>query len=397
MRETAPLWALCSVNDEALSDKTDPGFSFEYVDISNVSEGHINDDLETLVFAAAPSRARRIARPGDVIVSTVRTYLRAIARVDETENQRIYSTGFAVLRPDREHVDPRYIGYVLGCDQVMDEIVATSVGVSYPAIQASALHRIRVPFASFDAQKRIADYLDRETGEIDAMIAKLDELAGTLEIRRTAVIDRAFVHTLDAPTVAVHLLADVTVGIVVEPSKLYVPRGTGVPALRGLNIAPGRILSENIVDISHEGHKAHSKSELRTGDVVTVRTGRVGTTAVVTDEWDGSNAIDLVITRLHDGNDARFFYWFLASSVARAQIDNDSVGSVQSHFNVGALNRLRAPLVDPDEQKRIAAHLDEATARIDRMLAKVADLKALLLERRSALITDVVTGRKDIA
>lgn len=75
----------------------------------------------------------------------------------------------------------------------------------------------------------------------------------------------------------------------------------------------------------------------------------------------------------------------------------ETVGAVQSHFNVGALKRLRIPLADLDEQNRIADHLDEATSKIDAMLAKVAELKALLIERRAALVTDVITGRKDIA
>lgn len=237
-----------------------------------------------------------------------------------------FNQGCKAIIPERRE-DLRYLGHALVAHRMA--LQAAGRGTTFLELSTTELASFGIPWPGADARTAIAEYLDRETGEIDAMIAKLDELAGTLETRRTAVIDRAFVHTLDAPTVAVHLLADVTVGIVIEPSKLYVPQGTGVPALRGLNIAPGRILSENIVDISHEGHEAHSKSELRTGDVVTVRTGRVGTTAVVTDEWDGSNAIDLVITRLHDGNDARFFYWYLASSVARAQIDNDSVGSVQ--------------------------------------------------------------------
>lgn len=55
------------------------------------------------------------------------------------------------------------------------------------------------------------------------------------------------------------------------------------------------------------------------------------------------------------------------------------------------------PVNTLDEQIKIADQLDEAAARVDAMLAKVTDLKALLLERRAALITDVVTGRKEVA
>lgn len=66
-------------------------------------------------------------------------------------------------------------------------------------------------------------------------------------------------------------------------------------------------------------------------------------------------------------------------------------------INVRDLFVLTIPLPSSDEQCSVVKKLDEATARVDAMLAKVADLKALLLERRAALITDVVTGRKEVA
>ena len=61
------------------------------------------------------------------------------------------------------------------------------------------------------------------------------------------------------------------------------------------------------------------------------------------------------------------------------------------------MNRARVPVPPREEQRRIADHLDEVTGKIDAMLAKVAELKSLLIERRAALITDVVTGRKAVA
>lgn len=384
------------MNDKVLSESTDSGFEFEYVDISNVSEGNISEEVDTYAFKSAPSRARRVARSGDVVVSTVRTYLRAIAQVPDHMSSRIFSTGFAVLHP-AEQTDPRYLAYAIGSRQIIDEIVAASFGVSYPAIQGSTLHRISVPWHEPAAQTAIADYLDRETGEIDAMLGKMNDLAQTLKTRRDAVIDLAFAEMAEAKELALQMTADVTVGIVIEPSKLYVPEGTGVPALRGLNVASGKILSDDMVNISVEGHERHLKSALQEGDLVTVRTGQAGVSAVVPSEWGGANAIDLVITRPHRGLVAKYLYWFLCSTPARDQMSMETVGAVQSHFNVGALKRLRIPLADLDEQNRIADHLDEATSKIDAMLAKVAELKALLIERRAALVTDVITGRKDIA
>lgn len=316
-----------------------------------------------------------------------------IGHIGIVSDKVAFNQGCKAIVPDRSE-DLPYLGHALVAHR--KALQAAGRGTTFFELSTTELASFGIPWPGPETRAAIAAYLDRETGEIDAMLGKLDALAETLEVRRRSAVDRAFFQAFKGPTIPVQMIADVTVGIVIEPAKLYVPYGQGVPALRGINVAPGQILSENIVHISRDGHAAHLKSELRAGDVVTVRTGRVGTTAVVSDAWDGANAIDLVITRLRGGHDSGFFYWYLLTSIAREQIDNESVGSVQSHFNVGALKRLRVPKLDKNEQKRIADHLDEVTGKIDAMLAKVAELKALLLERRAALITDVVTGRKEV-
>ncbi|WP_426625365.1 restriction endonuclease subunit S [Leifsonia sp. McL0607] len=304
-----------------------------------------------------------------------------------------FNQGCKAIIPERPE-DLRYLAYCLIANRKGLEAVGR--GTTFTELSTTELAAFRVPWPAQSQRMLVADFLDRETNKVDVMLGRLAELVELLIARREAIVDRAFSVLLDLPTVSVQMVADVTVGIVVEPAKLYVDDG-GVPALRGLNISPGKILAEDVVRISHEGHAANLKSELRTGDLVTVRTGRVGSTAVVSDEWSGANAIDLVITRPQPGIVPQFMYWLLSSSASRRHIDAVAVGSVQSHFNVGALKRLRVPIVDVCAQQRIADQLDDATGKVDAMLAKVGDLKSLLLERRTALITDVVTGRKEIA
>lgn len=68
-----------------------------------------------------------------------------------------------------------------------------------------------------------------------------------------------------------------------------------------------------------------------------------------------------------------------------------------AHFTVEKVESFRIPFHGRDKHERIAEHLDEVTGNIDVMLTKVAELKALLVERRAALISDVVTGRKKVA
>lgn len=379
---------MCSVNDEALSDKTDRHFSFEYVDISNVSEGHINDDLETLTFAAAPSRARRIARPGDVIVSTVRTYLRAIARVKETDDQRVYSTGFAVLRPDPKAVDSRYIRYVLGSDQVMDEIVATSVGVSYPAIQATALQRIRVPFAPFDDQQRIADYLDCETGEIDVMVARLDDVARGLRSRRSGVCSALLAPLFEADTVPLWaILTPVKDQNHPHEEVLSVYREYGV-----------------ILKSSRDDNNNRTPDDLTTyqmvhpGDVV-INKMKAWQGSLGVSEHRGIVSPDYQVARPATDVEPKYLHAVLRSPAMIPLYRSRSIGVRPSQWRLywHDFADFRIPLPTLDEQLRIADHLGEVTSKIDAMLAKVADLKSLLLERRAALITDVVTGKKEVA
>src|SRR5699024_10458018 len=106
------------------------------------------------------------------------------------------STGFAVFRPRGTH--PGFLGYALLNDQFLHEVVARSVGVSYPAISASALASVSIYVPDLETQALIADYLDRETAEIDAFIADQEELIALLTERRAATIAQAVTKGLDS-------------------------------------------------------------------------------------------------------------------------------------------------------------------------------------------------------
>jgi len=129
---------LSSINDEVLNEKTDPRFELIYVDIGGVDQYQGIVASEELVFETAPSRARRIVRDGDVIISTVRTYLRAIAPIKHPESNLIVSTGFAVIRPSSA-LESNFAPYALRASHFIESVVANSDGVSYPAIDTSKM------------------------------------------------------------------------------------------------------------------------------------------------------------------------------------------------------------------------------------------------------------------
>ena len=114
---------ISTCNDEVLSEDTPDELIIHYVEISDVdSVSGINNHTD-YTFANAPSRARRITRKNDVIISTVRTYLKAIATVKEDD--LIVSTGFAVIRPTK--VNQKYLAYSLLNDDFLGEVNRAAV------------------------------------------------------------------------------------------------------------------------------------------------------------------------------------------------------------------------------------------------------------------------------
>ena len=102
-------------NDESLSSKMPDEYEFNYIDISTTGFRRLKKAPVHLTFEEAPSRARRIVREGDTILSTVRTYLKAILYIDCKKDGYIVSTGFSVLRP-KDGIYPPLLSYALSCD-----------------------------------------------------------------------------------------------------------------------------------------------------------------------------------------------------------------------------------------------------------------------------------------
>jgi type I restriction enzyme, S subunit len=122
-----------------------------------------------MTFGDAPSRARRILRTGDTILSTVRTYLKAILFIDDALDGFICTTGFAVMSPI-DDVHPRYLGYVLRSPDITNCVTSLSVGIAYPAISESVLGRIRLAIPpTKQEQAAIVAMIETELASLNRM------------------------------------------------------------------------------------------------------------------------------------------------------------------------------------------------------------------------------------
>lgn len=169
--EVKRLKNVCSTNNASLSDKTSKEFEFDYVDIGSVSFELGIHKTEKYTFQNAPSRARKIARLGDIIVSTVRTYLRAIDIINSEEKEKyIYSTGFAILSP-LKNILSEFMIYICRSEYFTNQVSIYSTGINYPSINDTALKMIYIVMPPLSEQQSIADYLDQKCSEIDELIS----------------------------------------------------------------------------------------------------------------------------------------------------------------------------------------------------------------------------------
>ncbi len=188
---------------------------------------------------------------------------------------------------------------------------------------------------------------------------------------------------------AVSLCELITVGVVVKPASHYV--NDGVPAFRSLNIREDKIEAADMVYFSKTASEgALSKSRLRTGDVLIVRTGYPGTSCVVPPEYDGANCIDLVIARTRkDKVTSEYLSRFFNSPAGRRQALSAQVGLAQQHLNVGAVKRTLVPLPALSEQREIGRQL----AAVDAKLAALASRRAALGALFTSLLHHLLTVR----
>lgn len=154
--------------------------SFRYVDIAGVDRDSKSiSGADEVPSDAAPSRARKIIETSDVLVSTVRPNLNAIALVPECLDGEIASTGFAVLRANRELLDPKYLFYWTQSSEFVNFLVANATGASYPAVTDGVVKRAPIPLATPSEQSRIVELLDqadrlrRLRREADAKAARI--------------------------------------------------------------------------------------------------------------------------------------------------------------------------------------------------------------------------------
>ena len=184
--ETKRLGDISDVNPQNFSSNTSPDYKFNYITLEQVNSGKLLGYSEE-VFRTAPSRAQRILRNGDVLMSTVRPNLMAHLFFHEQVANAVCSTGFAVLRAKHGLSVPYFLFSQLFSEGVNDQIDKILSGSNYPAINSQDVKLIEIPCPpQVSEQRAIAEVLS----DVDGLINALDVLIAKKRAIKQAIMQQ---------------------------------------------------------------------------------------------------------------------------------------------------------------------------------------------------------------
>jgi type I restriction enzyme S subunit len=342
--------------------------------------------------------------PDDIAVATL---------VAEDVPNLVCGYHLAILRPHLEVLDGSFLYYLQKSQPLRAYYTVTARGVtryglSYGGLASSPVLRPPLP-----EQRAIADFLDGETARVDALVAKQEALIALLQEKRKAVISHAVTKGLnpDAPMKdsGVAWLGEVPAGWDVQPLKRIARRidvgiaaaavhayaDSGVPILRSMNVRPNLIGGE-LIYITDDFAEQNKSKYLFAGDILTVRTGHAGVSAVVPAHLDRSHCFTMLMTTLSVSAIPEYICQYMNCAPAIAHFQSEGWGAAQPNISVPILQMLSVPVPPIKEQQQIVAYLDHETARIDALIAKAEQFIERLREHRTALIAAAVTGKIDV-
>lgn len=394
----SPLWTIFTRT--ALKGHGDETLLSVYRDHGVVPKDSRDDNFNR---ASEDLSAYQLVEPHDLVINKMKAWQGSLSI---SQHRGIVSPAYFVYRPHHGS-DERFLHHLLRSQPLVAAYIGMSKGVRIGQwdLEPQNFSRLKLALPPLPEQQAIADYLDRETAQIDTLIEEQQRLVEMLRERRLAVVDNVITRGLDPNTRNANSCApwigEIPAHWTIRPLWTMFERikDTGHPDEQMLSVFRdyGVVAKESRGNLNQTAENRNIYQLVHPGWLVTNRMKA----------WQGSVGISPLrgITSGHyicfaprHGEDSNFLNWLFRSPryavgyglisrgvrIGQAEIDNDDY-------------RVMPVILPPlDEQRRIVAYLDAQTEKIDSLIAETERFIELSRERRSALITAAVTGQIDV-
>ena len=315
-------------------------------------------------------------------------------------------------------IDNKFLYYLLISPIIQTQIQSDLVGGVVPTLSQLIIKNYYIPQNTLEEQTTIANFLDQKTTQIDDLIAKKERLIQLLEEERTAIINQAVTKGLD-PTVpmkdsGIEWLGEIPAHWEVKRIKhtTYVKGRIGWKGLRsdeflefsdsyvvtGTDFYNGRIKWETCYQVPIDRYEDDPFIKLQNDDLLITKDGTIGKIAIVKDmpKIATLNSGVFLPRPLVNEYYQEFMYWILYSEVFKTFYDFNKSGSTIQHLYQNVFNEFKYPLPPMKEQTEIINHINIKTKELDLVISKTKQEIELLKEYKTALISEVVTGKVDV-
>ena len=338
---------------------------------------------------------RKLVKKGDIVINS-RSDRRGASGLSDRDGS--VSLIYIVLKPNLEKINPEFAHHLIRSKGFQEEFYRFGTGIVADlwSTRYERMAQIRVPLPPMETQQRIADYLDRETAEIDAAVADLDRYVELLEKRRTLrLIEETRIRS-SARMTTIGRHAQVSLGKTLQ-SEQKSQNEQLVNYVRAGNIQPNGVFDGEAKQMwmTPDEQSAYS---LLPGDVLVVEGGagfgRSLTLNLGLQGWGFQNHV--IRIRPQSGWIGKFIDYSIRAHKTDGLIDLLAVGATIPGFSADKARNLPIAFLTEREQSEVVQTLDKDMDEIDFLIAESTRLRDLLLKRRSVLITEVVTGRKQV-
>ncbi|WP_213380264.1 restriction endonuclease subunit S [Allochromatium tepidum] len=377
-------------------------------DLGKLTDRYVRETRRRITEEGYKSCGVDLAPPGSIVLSKRAPIGQtAILAVPSTCNQGCF------LLTKLDGVDERFYFYSL--IHLRPALEALGRGSTFMELSADDLRSILLPFPSEERQRLIADYLDRETARIDALIAEKERMLALLEEKRAALISRVVTRGLDpnAPLkpsgldwlgeIPAHWgmpqLRFVCRSLQIGPfgSQLHADEyvDNGVPVINPAHLKGNKITPDFGISVDEKTAQRLAIHRLEEGDIVFGRRGELGRCGVVESSqvgWlCGTGSLRVRCDRTLV--DPRYVALVFSGTLASTQLALESVGSTMDNLNTEVLGHFRIPLPPLEEQKSIVSAVEAGQRKSNALSDSLQVSISLAKERRAALITAAVTGQ----
>lgn len=337
---------------------------------------------------------------GDVLMTKDGT-IGKLLYVDNLPDKASLNSHLFVMRPINDSFISKYFYYHLQSEKFKKYIDNNKTGSTMPAITQAAMEKYKLILPTLEEQEKIASILstvDEQIDNVDVLIKKNKDLKkGLMQTLLTKGIGHTKFKKTEIGEIPEEwevrrledICDDITIGMVKTMTKFYVDNG--VPLIRNSDIKENTIKTDSMVYLDKEFSRANQSKCLNIGQIVTVHTGDIGTSAVIEENMQGAQGFATLNTTVNKSIINEYYLcWYLNSDICKNQAYSFSTGDGRNNLNLkDFVNILAIVPSSIEEQKKIVFILNS----ISRKIQEYENKKQKLEELKKGLMQQLLSGK----